>query len=655
MIRSRLCLLVALPILAAAIVAAVLPSEPGQRIVPNAHAQASPQLEVRIAAQRLEGGTTEFALQAFDGATGQAGILRLPRQRFLSATTVPGRWRISTPVVFAGAHVLRISARLLMDGRFELSLQHRLSANEWSDRILPHRRMFLAYPPIRQWLFSSTITIPQATYIPIANAQGRYSYTGRYTSTEYKGVIGSDLRAFGLTGDVHLSLLCQHGFSISLLGLPEFDADPVDVTLTFSNGMRTTSAWRRYDSTILQSPDPWADFNRLREAKSVSVQIPELLSDAQLFDLTDMFTTPIQDNLEHCGHYAPGMIRELAIPFTSYDTGQLTTVNGASSNARWDWHREPGSLSTVILKEEIFRSRKGGIEANDRDSVTMYMSCDRRGPFVQLLGSAVDQALVLASGRDPGARWSLDGDPLYDVAWQGVPGRISPRDARHFFKAVRQGTLLQMNVGPDEEETFTFDLAALFGSPAQSAFDECAEYPVRTEPLPYTRFDQWERSSVPGVSYIIGAGGTRMLDWWTSLVLDEQSAWSGKAHTPQEMRISCGLDGMAVQLKNVGSSQPVFFRGWPAEVEVMWHTEADSDTETWDVWDLEFYKRGFALSPTDDLAFFHRIHGAETLTISVPTEPHPVTLSFALGEIGVWDTPAGVNLVACDHGASEPG
>ena len=641
-----------LALLTVGVVVAVLPWEHGRWSARDAYAQGSPPVEVRIAAQRLESGNTEFALQIIDQATGQASARLLPNPRFLSGATAPGSWRHSGPVEIAGAYILRVSARFLEDGRIEFAMQQLEADNAWSERILPHQRLFLAYPPIGKWLVSSDVAFPQATHVPVTNAQGRYSYTGHYNSKVFRGIIGSYLRNYSLSGDVQISLLCQYGLNLSLLSLPKFDANPVDVTLTFPNGMASTSAWRRYDSTILQSPDPWADFNRLQQAKSVTVTIPGLLSEAREFDLTDMFTTPIQGNLEHCGNYASGNIRELPAPFASHEGGSLTTFNGAASEARWSRAREPGSLSHVVLTERLLQFHDGG-EVGDRFSLSLYMSCGRRGPIVQLSGAALDDAIDRAKGGRPRVQWSLDGEPIRVLPWRLGQGVMYPQDARSFLATVRQGTYLQVGLDPEGKETLAFDMSALFGSSAQHSFDECVEHPVRTEPLPFND-SGWGGSGVPGLEYRIGSGRNEGLSWWTELVLNEQSVWSGEPSAHQEMRISCGLDGIAIQVKNVGTGQPVFLRGWPAAVEVTWRTEADADTESWDVWDLEFYKRGFALSPPDDREFFERIHGADSLTISVPTEPHPVTLSFVLGEIGIWDTPAAINLNACDHGGTEP-
>ncbi|MCY3569390.1 MAG: hypothetical protein OXH38_12225 [Chloroflexi bacterium] len=642
-------LLALLALLAVGVVAAVPLPQSGRWMIDSAHAQAAPPLEVRIAAQRLENGNTEFALQVIDRATGQAGPRLLPSPRFLSRTTIPGSWRNSGPLELSDGVTLRISARILTDGRIEFGMQQRLSDNQWSDRILPHQRLLPAYPVVRTWLVGSDVAFPQPTHVPIANARGRFSYTGRYESALFRDVVGSSLRNASQTGDVQLSLLCQYGLGLSLTSLPEIEAESVDVTLALSNGMTATSSWRVYQKTILQSPDTWADFNRLQQAKSLSVHIPDLLSVPQQFDLTDMFTTPIQGNLEHCGNYAPGAIRELPPPVRRYMWGQTTSFNGASSEVRWSQERQAGTLSRVVLEERHLLRPGDHAPVNYPFSLVLHLLCDRQGLTIALDGSLVDSAFDRDNGDSLRLRWSLDGEPLVNFPWQQVRGALHLRDAGAFLETVRPGSRLEVSLNNEERDTFAFDLPTILGSPAQVAFEECVQSPMLADPLPYTEFDGWRGTKVPGVSYRVGSDRVGGLDWWTEVVLDEQSLRIDEPLAFQQLHMTCGLDGVGVKLTNVGAGQPVFLRGWPATIEVAWDTDADSGTGSWDVWNLEFYNHGFTVSPADDHAFFQRVQGAETLTVWVQTEPYPVTLSFDFAQPGVWDTPAAINLNACDH------
>ena len=125
-----------------------------------------PQAEVRIAAQRLDDGRTEFALQ-HRGSDGEWGDRILPTSRFFPAGPAVGRWIVSSVLTVsapgagegtAGIEV-RIAAQRLGDGRTEFALQHRGSDGEWGDRILPASRFFPADPAIGRWLNSSPLTV----------------------------------------------------------------------------------------------------------------------------------------------------------------------------------------------------------------------------------------------------------------------------------------------------------------------------------------------------------------------------------------------------------------------------------------------------------------------------------------------------------------
>ena len=122
--------------------------------------------EVRITAQRLADGRTEFALQERE-ADGEWGERLLPRARFFPATATVGRWLSSTPLTVrapgagddaAGTEV-RITAQRLADGRTEFALQEREADGEWGERLLPRARFFPATATVGRWLSSTPLTV----------------------------------------------------------------------------------------------------------------------------------------------------------------------------------------------------------------------------------------------------------------------------------------------------------------------------------------------------------------------------------------------------------------------------------------------------------------------------------------------------------------
>ena len=136
---------------------------------PAAHGQEG-TVEVRVAAQRLLGGNTEFALQERQ-ANGEWAERRLPARRIFPASVAAGRWLSSSELTIeaqpdgmtaatpeAGLEV-RVAAQLLADGRMEFALQERGADGTWEERRLPARRFFPANATVGRWLSSSSLTV----------------------------------------------------------------------------------------------------------------------------------------------------------------------------------------------------------------------------------------------------------------------------------------------------------------------------------------------------------------------------------------------------------------------------------------------------------------------------------------------------------------
>jgi hypothetical protein len=129
-------------------------------------------VEVRLAAQRLADGRTEFALQERAG-DGSWADRRLPRSRYFPANARVGRWLSSSPLTLeaqsdATLIELRVATRLLADGRMEFALQEREADGSWAERRLPRSRYFPASPGVGRWLASSPLRV---TPIPTPTAE----------------------------------------------------------------------------------------------------------------------------------------------------------------------------------------------------------------------------------------------------------------------------------------------------------------------------------------------------------------------------------------------------------------------------------------------------------------------------------------------------
>ena len=137
---------------------------------PAAHG-ADGAVEVRVAAQRLANGNTEFALQERQ-ANGEWAERRLPRGRFFPADTRVGRWLGSSPLTIevssdsmstaaagdSGLEV-RVAAQLLADGRMEFALQERQADGDGASGGCHAGRFFPADTRVGRWLGSSPLTV----------------------------------------------------------------------------------------------------------------------------------------------------------------------------------------------------------------------------------------------------------------------------------------------------------------------------------------------------------------------------------------------------------------------------------------------------------------------------------------------------------------
>ena len=157
------------------------------------------ETEVRITAQRLADGRTEFALQQREADDGWSERL-LPRARFFPAAATVGRWLSSTPLTVrapdagddAEGTEVRITAQRLADGRTEFALQERDADGAWGERLLPRARFFPATATVGRWLSSTplTVSLPEPEVSPDTAQDGasvasdRAALVALYNATE---------------------------------------------------------------------------------------------------------------------------------------------------------------------------------------------------------------------------------------------------------------------------------------------------------------------------------------------------------------------------------------------------------------------------------------------------------------------------------------
>lgn len=139
------------------------------------HEAPTPDLEVRIAAQRLDDDRVEFALQFRVPA--QTWSSRVPPElRFLPPDVEVGRWLVSSTLLVRnedgatpGTTVeLRIAAQRFSDDRVEFALQQREPGAAWGERLSPARRFFSMETDAGRWLVSSPLGADFPESAPVA-------------------------------------------------------------------------------------------------------------------------------------------------------------------------------------------------------------------------------------------------------------------------------------------------------------------------------------------------------------------------------------------------------------------------------------------------------------------------------------------------------
>ena len=114
-------------------------------------------IEARVGARWLPDGRVEVALQVRSDS-GAWGERLLPRKRLLPAASKHPRWLSTSPVALPGAEARGV-ARRLTDGLVEVSLRVRALDGDWSERLLPRRRLLTLGGESGAWSWSAPLTL----------------------------------------------------------------------------------------------------------------------------------------------------------------------------------------------------------------------------------------------------------------------------------------------------------------------------------------------------------------------------------------------------------------------------------------------------------------------------------------------------------------
>ena len=281
---------------------------------------------VRIGAQRLDDGRTEFALQVREESSWSEFVL--PSSRYFPATARVDRWLNSSVLTLKSGHVVRISAKLLEDDRIEFAMQQSIG-DQWVDRLLPRPRFFPANVEVGRWLYSGRLE--PVGYVPIqsraAAVGGAAPFSNWFETSSGDGYLsGVDIRAEAdghgteaSGGNVVFMIRCDAlPNSIGELGVnatafQRLSGARRTISLTYhvDDDEPVTAEWEVRGDPLnawgvsLAAQNPETLLERLRTASSVRLQIAGAPDVDVTFDISDLYKTGTQENLDQCGNYLP--------------------------------------------------------------------------------------------------------------------------------------------------------------------------------------------------------------------------------------------------------------------------------------------------------------------------------------------------------------
>ncbi|MXX48458.1 MAG: hypothetical protein F4Z38_09195 [Chloroflexi bacterium] len=484
---------------------------------------------------------------------------------------------------------------------------------------------------------------PERTYVPVVAAEQQSSRQLRYRAHENEdGTISTSvqLTAIAVLEDERAVLLGAHCLSSSALQLelavPQIlEPGEVEVTLTIDDRPAHTNTWNTATwraSGFLHPPSNAQLMAQLRRASVLTVEVPELLTVPLIFQLSGMFETPVQGNLDECGFYKPGEVRTLPLPLNLYEVQAAYDTDRDLRVVRF-WERIPGRItpSTTMLEQH---------HRENRLLIGLATYCGSYGIRLSVYGSSLD----LLQGDLVQVEWSTDGTATQQATWNvrhdGASSSVSPLRAQAVLAIWRQASELELRLPGFSADTHHFDLEAMFDVPIVESFDDClaAPFPVPTPP-------------VAGIPNTVNGELTFLADFpngssWLVTHLrvrdnGEAPAQPDANDTRSSFNIGCGSGGLDIWLADLDAAESTIIYG--DSVDVTWTIDGQSRSETWNAWTQVF---DYAISPMDDLTFYWALKSASTLTIRVESEPS-ISKTYELAKHNFWDTPVQPNIDAC--------
>lgn len=169
---------------------------------------------------------------------------------------------------------------------------------------------------------STDVIEVKSDYLPIADREGSVSDEVSYKAESLRGnrlettVTYADPNHETALGRVEFVLTCKPdgGFNVELANLPRptnqssVELQEIRVVLRLDRQPPREEGWLVYslsDGVEAQAQAPWSLMQALARSSNLLISVPELGISGVVVDLSTMFSTPVQDNLSHCGYYRP--------------------------------------------------------------------------------------------------------------------------------------------------------------------------------------------------------------------------------------------------------------------------------------------------------------------------------------------------------------
>lgn len=603
-------------------------------------AQSPEQVEVRIAAQRLADGRTEFALQQRD-SNGDWSDRILPRGRYFPTAAQPDRWLNSTPLTLDDDLTVRITARRVANGRIEFALQQRDTDDAWGERMLPRSRFFPATASAERWLSSTPLSLASASqrdasfapviasgYLDSANHdRGHYS-ARRASATDG---IRTDVRMRGRNGKLLLDALCRADESVAIgvrLTTLEHDAqfaDELNLEWRIDDGPSKTD--RVQVRLVGEQPSLYFDrerptFDKMLQAASLTIRVDYRGVHAETFDMTAFRDTPVNGNLEHCGAYGTATPLMLAgdgvslialpqathVPVIGPNDGWTTTVNG---QVIYQATLDP--FSDLVITEVRMSGEDG--------QLTLIAGCADDGTRYGAVRIEDASELMDAPARTQVTWRTDDGDvqeQSLDVRFlSGDPLVFLPFYERRFIDEILAGDSLTARINYESVRTDQFDLRLLQDTPVHDNLVHCGNYApgapivLAEELTPLPTYTPVVDSNAESVDWTSEAFYTAERDAFSDLVRTDVSLLG--ASRQLRLDVVCfdnGTSAVGFRILDAGSSSDA-----PDRTYAVWQVDQGDIGERW--LDLEFLGDVPAVYIRDEPDVLRSVVKGETLTARV--------------------------------------